>query len=87
LDNLQLNEQIAPDANASGVGLPEDQSTTSKLNNNFVVIDVNELDSLKDEVDQARADRACMVQAVSDMESEGLDVSMFRNGTLGHLLD
>ena len=86
MDNLQLNEQIAPDANASGVGLP-DQSNTSKFNENFVVIDVNELDSLQDEVSQARSDRACFVQAVTDMESEGLDVSMFRNGTLGHLLD
>ena len=82
MDNLQLNEQIAPDALASGVGLP-DQSNTS----NFVVLDVNELDSLNDEVKQARLDRACFVQAVSDMEAEGLDVTMFRKGSLGHLLD
>ena len=47
-----------------------------------VVVSADEYDSLQDEVNQARLEKQTFLSAVSDMEEEGLDTSMFRNGIL-----
>ena len=51
----------------------------------IVILDRGEYDSIQDELNQTRLETLAFTNAVSDMESEGLDVSMFKNGTMRHL--